>query len=81
MHEIGYGIRIPGARSDRFVAKRSLNHKLGNGEGIYNRHDYFEERRPALAAWGQLLLKLERQGPQPKKPAAAHQQAPLAQEA
>ena len=29
-------------------------------EGVYNRHDYFEERRRALEGWGQLLLKLER---------------------
>jgi len=44
-------------------------------EGVYNRHDCFEERRQALEAWGRLLLKLERQGAQPKKPTAAHQQA------
>ncbi|MCX7274754.1 MAG: hypothetical protein NTV19_16640 [Burkholderiales bacterium] len=37
-------------------------------------------RRRALEAWGQLLLKLERQGPHPKKPAPAHQQASLPQE-
>jgi hypothetical protein len=63
------------------VAERCLNHKLKGVEGVCNRHDYFEERRRALEAWGQLLLKLERQGPQPKQPAAAPQQAPLAQEA
>ena len=63
------------------VAERCLNHKLKGVVGIYNRHDYFEERRRALEAWGQLLLKLERQGTQPKKPAAAHQQALLSQEA
>jgi hypothetical protein len=63
------------------VAERCLNHKLKGVEGVYNRHDYFEERRRALEAWGQLLLKLERQGPHPKNLAAAHQQAPLAQTA
>lgn len=63
------------------VAERCLNHKLKGVEGVYNRHDYFEERRRALEAWGQLLLKLERQGPHPKKPAPAHQQASLPQEA
>lgn len=42
------------------VAERCLNHKLKGVEGVYNRHDYFEERRRALEAWGQLLLKLER---------------------
>jgi len=43
-----------------YVAERCLNHKLKGVEGVYNRHDYFEERRRALEAWGQLLLKLER---------------------
>jgi len=41
------------------VAERCLNHKLKGVEGVYNRHDYFEERRRALQAWGQLLLRLE----------------------
>jgi integrase len=63
------------------VAERCLNHKLKGVEGVHNRHDCFEQRRRALEAWGQLLLKLERQGPYPKKPAPAHQQAPLPQEA
>jgi hypothetical protein len=40
--------------------ERCLNHKLKGVEGVYNRHDYFEERQRALEAWGQLLLKLER---------------------
>ncbi|MEN3160319.1 tyrosine-type recombinase/integrase [Alkalimonas sp. NCh-2] len=31
------------------VAERCLNHKLRGVEGIYNQHDYFEERREALA--------------------------------
>ncbi len=30
------------------VAERCLNHKLKGVEGIYDRHDYFEERREAL---------------------------------
>ena len=63
------------------VAERWLNHELKGVEGVYNRHDCFEERRRALEAWGQLLLKLERQGLRPKKPADAHRQAPLSQEA
>ena len=29
------------------VAERCLNHKLKGVEGIYDRHDYFEERRLA----------------------------------
>ncbi len=32
------------------VAERCLNHKLKGVEGIYDRHDYFEERREALTA-------------------------------
>jgi hypothetical protein len=44
---------------DRFVAERSLNHKLGNVEGIYDRHDYFAERAAALGAWASLLAKVE----------------------
>ena len=31
------------------VAERCLNHKLRGVEGIYDRHDYFEERKEALA--------------------------------
>lgn len=30
------------------VAERCLNHKLKGVEGIYNKHDYFEERKGAL---------------------------------
>jgi integrase len=45
---------------DRFVAERSLNHKLGNVEGIYDRHDYFAERRAALASWAEVLERVER---------------------
>ena len=63
------------------VAERCLNHKLKGVEGIYNRHDYFEERRRALEAWGQLLLKLGRQRSPAKQYAAANQQAPTAEAA
>ena len=45
---------------DRFVAERSLNHKLGHVEGIYDRHDYFAERATALGAWAALLDGVER---------------------
>lgn len=41
------------------VAERCLNQKLKGVEGIYNRHDYFNERRVALESWGQLLVQLE----------------------
>lgn len=36
-------IGIPG-----HIAERCLNHKLKGVEGIYNRHDYFDERKEAL---------------------------------
>jgi len=31
-----------------YVAERCLNHKLKGVEGVYNKHDYFEERKEAL---------------------------------
>jgi integrase len=52
---------LAGLGVDRFVAERSLNHKLGNVEGTYDRHDYFSERRHALSAWAALLERVERQ--------------------
>ncbi len=55
---------LAGMGVDRFVAERSLNHKLGNVEGIYDRHDYFAERAAALGAWAALLAKVEK-GKQP----------------
>jgi integrase len=33
---------------DRFVAERCLNHKIKGVEGIYDAHEYFDERREAL---------------------------------
>lgn len=41
------------------VAERCLNHKIKGVIGIYNRHDYFEERKAALQAWADLLAELE----------------------
>lgn len=45
---------------DPFVAERCLNHRIKGVEGIYNRHDYFDERRAALAQWCALLVSLEK---------------------
>jgi integrase len=44
---------------DPHVAERCLNHKLKGVEGIYNKHDYFDERKKALNEWAQLLAMLE----------------------
>ena len=42
------------------IAERCLNHKLKGIEGIYNRHDYYDERRKALDEWSRLLSALEK---------------------
>lgn len=42
------------------IAERCLNHKIKGVEGIYNRHDYFEQRRIALNLWASFLENLER---------------------
>jgi integrase len=44
----------------REVAERCLGHSLRGVEGTYDRHDYFAERRAALAQWTSLLLDAER---------------------
>lgn len=41
------------------IAERCLNHKIKGVEGVYNRHDYFQERKVALQAWADLLTELE----------------------
>lgn len=43
---------------DRFVAERALNHKIRAVEGIYDQHDYFDERKLALGKWATLLAAL-----------------------
>ncbi|MBO2576360.1 site-specific integrase [Shewanella algae] len=40
------------------VAERCLNHKLKGVEGIYNRHDYLEERREAMTKLSQTVARL-----------------------
>lgn len=54
---------LAGLGVERFVAERSLNHKLGSVEGIYDRHDYFAERAAALGAWAAFLRKIEQGEP------------------
>jgi integrase len=41
------------------IAERCLNHKLKGIEGVYNHHDYLEERRNALELWANLLTACE----------------------
>jgi integrase len=49
-----------GVTSD--IAERCLNHAVKGVEGIYNRHDFFDERRVALQQWADLLDRCERGG-------------------
>ncbi|MCL7707100.1 site-specific integrase, partial [Enterobacter kobei] len=42
------------------VAERCLNHKIKGVEGIYNRYQYYDERKQALELWEDLLVSLER---------------------
>lgn len=41
------------------ICERCLNHKIKGVEGIYDRYDYFEERKTALNAWAAVLAGLE----------------------
>ncbi len=45
---------------DPVVAERCLNHRIKGVEGIYNRYQYFDERKQALELWAGLLVSLER---------------------
>lgn len=44
---------------DPIVAERCLNHRIKGVEGIYNKHQYLDERRKALNLWANKLIKLE----------------------
>ncbi|MGW02397.1 site-specific integrase [Salmonella enterica] len=44
---------------DPVVAERCLNHRIKGVEGIYNRYEYFKERKTALEQWTALLVALE----------------------
>lgn len=48
---------------DAFVAERALNHKLRGSEGVYDQHDYFEQRRQALHRWSGMLGSISRGAP------------------
>lgn len=44
---------------DPFVAERCLNHRVRGVQGVYNRHDYFDERKVALDRWAVKLQEIE----------------------
>lgn len=44
---------------DPHIAERCLNHKVQGVAGIYDRHDYFQQRREALDKWATLLAACE----------------------
>ena len=37
------------------IAEKCLNHKVKGIEGTYDKHDYFDERRDALAKWAMVV--------------------------
>lgn len=41
------------------IAERCLNHTIKGVEGTYDRHEYFEERREALAKWARVVTDCE----------------------
>jgi integrase len=45
-----------GVRPD--IAERVLNHAIGGVQGVYDRHDYVEEKRAALEALGRLVADI-----------------------
>lgn len=46
-----------------FVAERALNHKLPGRQGIYDKHDYFLQRKKALRQWADMLGAISRDEP------------------
>jgi integrase len=46
---------------DPYVAERCLNHSVKGLIGVYNRHDYFEQRKVALQQWADHLDSLDRE--------------------
>lgn len=44
---------------DPIVAERCLNHKIRGVEGIYNRHQYFSERKFALEQLANFIVQIE----------------------
>lgn len=51
--------QLAALKVDRFIAERCLNHKIPGVEGTYDRHEYFDERREALAKWAAVVEQCE----------------------
>lgn len=51
-HLAALGVSVP-------VAERCLNHSLGGLIGIYDQHDYMNERRAALELWSDYIVTAE----------------------
>jgi len=41
------------------IAERVLNHKLKGVEAVYDRHDYFDDRKQALEQWAAVMESIE----------------------
>lgn len=50
------------------VAERCLNHAIGGMEGVYNQHDFLEERREALERWAAHVEQVVHGPPEKAKP-------------
>lgn len=54
------------------IAERCLNHKVGGVEGVYDRHEYFDERRDALTKWSRVVVECEAGNAEPAKRKVRH---------
>ena len=41
------------------ICERCVNHKIKGVEGVYDRYDYFQERKEALESWAKVISDLE----------------------
>lgn len=40
------------------ISERVLDHVIGGVEGVYDRHDYIEQKRYALEALGSMIVRI-----------------------
>lgn len=64
VHDFRRTVRIQLAALDipPHIAERCLNHKITGVAGVYDRYDYLEERKAALAQWALVLAGLDNPG-------------------